>query len=106
MEFGVFSYLSCYSILASYAQMCRCSDTSPQTPHHLVVYLSCLSWSCLCLLTAHFVVLMRRSCSPADPNEAKHQRLIEMGFESSRVRAALAEARGDEGAAVSKLLQG
>lgn len=42
--------------------------------------------------------------NPAE--EAKFRRLLEMGFDAARTRAALAEAGGDESAAVSKLLQG
>eukprot|EP00752_Nemacystus_decipiens_P018228 g16356.t1 len=38
--------------------------------------------------------------------DAKYRRLLEMGFDPARTRAALAEAKGDESAAVSKLLQG
>lgn len=41
-----------------------------------------------------------------DADEAKVRRLLEMGFDPARTRAALAEAKGDESAAVSKLLRG
>ncbi|CAM9632648.1 unnamed protein product [Ectocarpus fasciculatus] len=41
-----------------------------------------------------------------DANDPKFRRLLEMGFDPARVRAALTEANGDESAAVSKLLQG
>eukprot|EP00903_Cladosiphon_okamuranus_P015118 g13981.t1 len=46
------------------------------------------------------------SAAGGDAEEAKFRRLLEMGFDPARTRAALAEANGDESAAVSKLLQG
>ena len=39
-----------------------------------------------------------------DPNDAKYRRLLEMGFDPARTRSALAEAGGDESAAISRLL--
>lgn len=50
----------------------------------------------------------RQPSSPGagSAEDAKFRRLLEMGFDPARTRAALAEAGGDESAAISKLLQG
>lgn len=37
-------------------------------------------------------------------DDPKYKRLVEMGFDPARVRSALAETKGDESAAVGKLL--
>lgn len=63
-----------------------------------VFLLVCLGFAlCYCFLSFGL-------CAGGDPNEAKIRRLLEMGFDPVRTRAALAEAGGDESAAVSKLL--
>lgn len=41
---------------------------------------------------------------PATAEDPKFRRLKEMGFDPVKIRAALAETNGDEGAAVGKLL--
>lgn len=44
-------------------------------------------------------------CHSGDPNDAKYKRLLEMGFDPVKTRAALTETSGDEDAAISKLLR-
>lgn len=60
--------------------------------------------SSLALLLSHGAIWSSCVLLPADPNDAKYQRLLEMGFDPAKTRAALTECKGDEGAAISKLL--